>query len=469
MKLKPVLLIMATVLAVFISFSALSNPVLTAESQTENTQEYLNMFNFLFRYVQDNYVEEIDPETLYMGAIKGLFESLDDPYSVYLTKNDMRLLRNTTTGRFGGVGLIISKPDPSLELEPTPRRPYPQYVEVVSPIEGAPAYRAGIHAGDHITAVEGESTEELTLDEVVDKLKGPPGTEVKVKILRRDSISFDVTITRAIIEVPTIKQDMIGNIAYLRIVDWTPYTDDRVREAFDFFEERGYRSIIVDVRGNPGGLLDSVVDVADLFLDSGTIVSTRSRIPSENKRFTADSSTEIPETVPVIVLVDKGSASASEIFAGAMKDSGRGYLIGETTYGKGSVQWVREFGETGFKLTIARYYTPAGISVDEVGVEPDLGIPPEELSEEEQASLQQIFENNTIVSFVEENPREDPEKVDAFIDRLRNQGISLDERDIRFLVRSEYNRRMDFPPVYDLEFDKVLQRAVEMLESGEVR
>ena len=317
--------------------------------------------------------------------------------------------------------------------------------------------------------MEGESTEELTLDEVVDKLKGPPGTEVKVKILRRDSISFDVTITRAIIEVPTIKQDMIGNIAYLRIVDWTPYTDDRVREAFDFFEERGYRSIIVDVRGNPGGLLDSVVDVADLFLDSGTIVSTRSRIPSENKRFTADSSTEIPETVPVIVLVDKGSASASEIFAGAMKDSGRGYLIGETTYGKGSVQWVREFGETGFKLTIARYYTPAGISVDEVGVEPDLSIPPEELSEEEQASLQQIFENNTIVSFVEENPREDPEKVDAFIDRLRNQGISLDERDIRFLVRSEYNRRMDFPPVYDLEFDKVLQRAVEMLESGEVR
>jgi len=469
MKLKPVLLIMATVLAVFISFSALSNPVLTAESQSGNTQEYLNMFNFLFRYVQDNYVEEIDPETLYMGAIKGLFESLDDPYSVYLTKNDMRLLRNTTTGRFGGVGLIISKPDPSLELAPTPRRPYPQYVEVVSPIEGAPAYRAGIHAGDYITAVEGESTEKLSLDEVVDKLKGPPGTEVKVKILRRDSISFDVSITRAIIEVPTIKQDMIGDIAYLRIVDWTPYTDDRIREAFDFFEEQGYRSIIIDVRGNPGGLLDSVVDVADLFLDSGTIVSTRSRIPSENKRFTADSATEIPETVPVIVLVDKGSASASEIFAGAMKDSGRGYLIGETTYGKGSVQWVREFGETGFKLTIARYYTPAGISVDEVGVKPDLEILPEELSKEEQESLQQIYENNTIISFVEQNPREDPEKVEAFIDELREQGIRLEERDIRFLIRSEYNRRMDFPPVYDLEFDKVLKQAVDMLESGEVR
>jgi carboxyl-terminal processing protease len=469
MKLKPVLLIMATVLAVFISFSALSNPVLTAESQSGNTQEYLNMFNFLFRYVQDNYVEEIDPETLYMGAIKGLFESLDDPYSVYLTKNDMRLLRNTTTGRFGGVGLIISKPDPSLELAPTPRRPYPQYVEVVSPIEGAPAYRAGIHAGDYITAVEGESTEKLSLDEVVDKLKGPPGTEVKVKILRRDSISFDVSITRAIIEVPTIKQDMIGDIAYLRIVDWTPYTDDRIREAFDFFEEQGYRSIIIDVRGNPGGLLDSVVDVADLFLDSGTIVSTRSRIPSENKRFTADSATEIPETVPVIVLVDKGSASASEIFAGAMKDSGRGYLIGETTYGKGSVQWVREFGETGFKLTIARYYTPAGISVDEVGVKPDLEILPEELSKEEQESLQQIYENNTIISFVEQNPREDPEKVEAFIDELREQGIRLEERDIRFLIRSEYNRRMDFPPVYDLEFDKVLKQAMDMLESGEVR
>ena len=469
MKLKPVLLIMATVLAVFISFSALSNPVLTAESQTENTQEYLNMFNFLFRYVQENYVEDIDPETLYMGAIKGLFESLDDPYSVYLTKNDMQLLRNTTTGRFGGVGLIISKPDPSLELKPSPRRPYPQYVEVVSPIEGAPAYRAGIHAGDYITAVEGESTEELSLDEVVDKLKGDPGTDVQVRILRGDSISFDVTITRAIIEVPTIKEGMIGNIGYLRIVDWTPYTDDRVRESFDFFEEHGYRALIVDVRGNPGGLLDSVVDVADLFLESGTIVSTRSRIPSENKRFTADSSVEIPKTVPVVVLVDKGSASASEIYAGAMKDSGRGHLIGETTYGKGSVQWVREFGETGFKLTIARYYTPSGVSVDEVGVKPDLEILPDELSEEEQESLQNLFENNTIVSFVQENPQEDPQKVNAFIGSLQEQGIKLEERDIRFLIRSEYNRRMDFPPVYDLEFDKVLQKAVEMLDSGEIR
>ncbi|WP_319559886.1 S41 family peptidase [Marispirochaeta sp.] len=469
MKLKPVLLIMATVLAVFISFSALSNPILTAESSATDTQEYLNMFNFLFRYVQENYVEEIDPETLYMGAIKGLFESLDDPYSVYLTKNDMRLLRNTTTGRFGGVGLIISKPDPNLELAPTPRRPYPEYVEVVSPIEGAPAYRAGIHAGDYITAVEGESTKELTLDEVVDKLKGPPGTEVKVKILRRDTISFDVTIIRAIIEVPTMKRDMIGSIGYLRIVDWTPYTDDRVREAFDYFEDQDYTSLIVDVRGNPGGLLDSVVDVADLFLDSGPIVSTRSRIPSENKKFTADSSMELTESVPVVVLVDKGSASASEIFAGAMKDSGRGYLIGETTYGKGSVQWVREFGETGFKLTIARYYTPSGVSVDEVGVEPDLTIAPDEMSEEEQESLQKLFENNRIVSFVEENPQEDPRKVEAFIEKLQNEGIALDARDIRFLVRSEYNRRMDFPPVYDLEFDKVLQQAVQMLESGEVQ
>jgi carboxyl-terminal processing protease len=469
MKLKPVLLIMATVLAVFISFSALSNPILTAESSATDTQEYLNMFNFLFRYVQENYVEEIDPETLYMGAIKGLFESLDDPYSVYLTKNDMRLLRNTTTGRFGGVGLIISKPDPNLELAPTPRRPYPEYVEVVSPIEGAPAYRAGIHAGDYITAVEGESTKELTLDEVVDKLKGPPGTEVKVKILRRDTISFDVTIIRAIIEVPTMKRDMIGSIGYLRIVDWTPYTDDRVREAFDYFEDQDYTSLIVDVRGNPGGLLDSVVDVADLFLDSGPIVSTRSRIPSENKKFTADSSMELTESVPVVVLVDKGSASASEIFAGAMKDSGRGYLIGETTYGKGSVQWVREFGETGFKLTIARYYTPSGVSVDEVGVEPDLTIAPDEMSEEEQESLQKLFENNRIVSFVEENPQEDPRKVEAFIEKLQNEGIALDARDIRFLVRSEYNRRMDFPPVYDLEFDKVLKQAVQMLESGEVQ
>jgi carboxyl-terminal processing protease len=469
MRSKSVLLVLVTALTVAVALFSLATPSLLAESRAEETQEYLSMFSFLFKYVQENFVEEISPEELYQGAVEGMFGSLNDPYSVYLSKSDMQLLKNTTTGRFGGVGLIISKPDPSLELEPSPRRPYPQYVEVVSPIEGAPAYKAGIHAGDYITSIEGDSVEELSLDEVVDRLKGVPGTEVEVRILRRDSISFGVTIIRAIIEVPTMKRDMIGNIGYLRIIDWTPYTDDRIEEAFNFFEENDYTALIVDVRGNPGGLLDSVVDVADLFLSSGVIVSTRSRIPSENKVFRADPAIKVPASMPVAVLLDKGSASASEIFAGAMKDSGRGYLIGETSYGKGSVQWVREFGETGFKLTIARYYTPSGVSVDEVGVEPDLTIVPDELSETEQEALQKVYEENMIVSFVSENPKENQAAVDQFVDRLQSEGINLDDRDLKFLIRSEYNRRMDFPPVYELEFDEVLREAVSRIESGEIR
>ena len=469
MRSKSLMLVLSTLLIVTVAILALASPSLLAESTAAETQEYLSMFSFLFKYVQENYVENLSPEELYTGAVKGLFESLDDPYSVYLSKNDMQLLKNTTTGRFGGVGLIISKPDPSLELEPTPRRPFPQFVEVVSPIEGAPAYKAGIHAGDYIIEVEGESTEELSLDEVVDRLKGVPGTEVNVRIQRRQTITFDVSITRAIIEVPTMKRDMIGEIGYLRIIDWTPYTDDRIREAFDYFEENDYNALIVDVRGNPGGLLDSVVDVSDLFLASGTIVSTRSRIQSENKVFTADPSVELPLSMPLVVLVDKGSASASEIFAGAMKDSERGYLIGETTYGKGSVQWVREFGETGFKLTIARYYTPSGVSVDEVGVEPDLLIPPDELSEAEQEALQKVFEENMIVNFVAENPSESEAATIRFVNRLQQDGIELNDQDLKLLIRNEYNRRMDFPPVYDLEFDEVLRTSVDMIRNGELR
>jgi carboxyl-terminal processing protease len=199
------------------------------------------------------------------------------------------------------------------------------------------------------------------------------------------------------------------------------------------------------------------------------IVSTRSRIPGENKVFRADPSVKVPASMPVTVLIDKGSASASEIFAGAMKDSGRAYLIGETSYGKGSVQWVREFGETGFKLTIARYYTPSGISVDEVGVEPDLTIVPDELSETEQEALQKVYEDNMIVTFVSENPTEKPAVVDQFVDRLQSEGINLNDRDLKFLIRSEYNRRMDFPPVYELEFDEVLKEAVSRIENGETR
>ena len=437
-----------------------------ADDDTEEIQEYLGMFNFLFRYVKENYVEDVSPKDLYMGSVKGLFESLNDPHSVYLSDTEMNLLKNTTTGKFGGVGLYISKNDPNGN-KPDDEN-YLPFVQVVAPIEGSPAYKAGVHTGDYIIKIEGESTEELNIDQVVDKLKGTPGTNVTVTILRKTDIIFDVEITRAIIELPTVKRDMIGSIAYLRIIDWTPYTDDRIQEAIDYFKQNNYTSLIVDLRGNPGGLLDAVVDASDLFLKKGIIVSTKSRISTENTVHYSTDSIAVPLDIPMAVLVNRGSASASEIFAGAMKDRGRATIIGETTFGKGSVQWVRPFGDTGFKLTIAHYYTPAGTKVDKVGITPDKTVELETLGDEEVASLKEILQEDLIKKFVDENPEENAKTTSRFVDSLRAKGNALTERDLKSLVRDEYNRRMDFPPVYDLEFDKVLQITVDLMKSGEI-
>ncbi|MBN1836070.1 MAG: S41 family peptidase [Spirochaetales bacterium] len=426
-------------------------PRVLAGDQEAETQRLLTKFYEVFRFVQENYVDEVDPEIMIDGALQGLFESLEDPHSAYLTEEDMRDLDDTTTGRFGGVGLIISKVD--------------RGVEVVSPIEGTPAYRAGINAGDIIVAVDGESVVDLEIDEVLAVLRGAPGSPVTMTILRGKSLRFDVDVIRAMIEVPTVKKAMIpGGIGYLRIIQFTPITTERVEEAIEFFQDNGYQSLIVDLRSNPGGLLASVVDVADFFLSRGPIVSTRSRIPAENHVFYASPrNTVIPEELPVVVLINRGSASASEILAGALKDTERGTVMGETSYGKGSVQQIKRIDGAGFRLTMSRYYTPLGENIDKVGIQPDVEVLEPELSEAEEQALSLLIEENRIQEFVAANPDPSTEEIRRFEEKLAAEGIILAERYVERLIRNEINRTNNDPPVYDLDYDLVLQRAVERL------
>ncbi len=457
-------IILSAILIVFsgVTFFA---PGLWAYQSNSETREYLSRFEYLFNFLIENYVDEVPVEVLYEGALKGLFESLDDDYSYYLTADDMQDMNDTTTGRFGGVGLYISKPAPGNSLED----PLDRFVQVVSPIEDTPAYRAGVHAGDYITMIEGNSVVDLTIDDVVDQLRGAPGTDVVVTILRGKDIEFEITLTRAIIEIPTVKEAMLpGNIGYLRIIQFTPFTDDRVKEAIKYFEDNSYTSLIIDVRGNPGGLLDSVAAIGDYFLSSGPIVTTKSRIKSENEVFMSTRSVLVPEDMPIAVLIDKGSASASEILAGALKDTGRGTLIGETTFGKGSVQKVMSFYDGGLKLTIARYYTPADINIDKIGIDPDREVKERELTDEETESLGRILKENLISDFVKNHSSADKNTRDGFIRELKQDGIVLEDRIIEKLIRNEYNRSLDIPPVYDLDYDIILQEAVRMINTGEI-
>ena len=436
-------------------------PTVLAQSDSKDTEAHLRALEDVFRFIQNNYVEEVDPKQLLEGAMAGMFETLDDPYSYYLDENDLSSLNDTTSGNFGGVGLIISKEDVSEDEDREP------FVEVVTPIEGTPAFRAGISAGDLITAVEGDTTENLSLDEVVDRLRGIPGTTVGVTILRGSSTKFDVEILRDIIEVPTVKYAMIGgDIGYIRIAQFTPFTDDRVKDAVYELELSGYDALIVDLRNNPGGLLTSVIDTADLFLAGKTIVSTQSRIKRKNEIFTARESIIVPSSVPIVVLINKGSASASEILAGALRDNDRAILVGETSYGKGSVQEVRDLTTGGFKLTTSRYYTPSGKNIDETGIEPDHIVTEPELTDAQKEALSLLTEKRSVELFVGDNELPSDSLIDEFIDSLQSDGIALEDRIIQRLIRNEMNRTNNNPPVYDLEYDLVLQEAVQILTTG---
>lgn len=433
-------------------------------SASAETARYLQLFDYVFSYVQDHYVDEVDPKVLYEGALRGMLENLEDPYTAYIDSESAvkTSLNDTTQGSFGGVGLSIMKPFISTPEEPA-------YVEVASPIEGTPGQKAGIQPGDLIIKINDINTADITMEEVLSHLRGPAGTDVNLIIRRGKTMEFPVTLTRAIIEVPTVKYAMMENgTGYLRIVEFTPLTPDKVQEALDSFTQAGYSKLIIDLRNNPGGLITSVINVADKFIETGVIVSTRSRIPYENREFSASgATTEVSPSIPIVVLINKGSASASEILAGALKDHKRAYLVGETTYGKGSVQQVLDLlNNDMMKITIARYYTPSGANIDKQGIPPDMQVSFHELTEDEEKALSELFNTTKIADFVEKNPDLTSQDAEKFAGELYKE-YPVEKRILKRLVMQEYYRTHT-QPLYDLEYDIQLKAAVDLLNNENV-
>jgi len=435
-----------------------------AAGQADNAarnRRYIDTIQQVFNFIQRHYVEEVDSKVIFEGAMTGIFNALEDPYSSFLSEKDMNDLNDTTQGSFGGVGLYISKPVGS--------RPdgKPPYVEVASPIEDTPGWRAGINPGDLIIEINGESTDVLSMDEVLARLRGTPGIMVNLLIRRGERLEFPVSLTRAIIEVPTAKYAMIGNIGYLKLITFTPMTASRAVEAVNYFVAHNYKGMILDLRNNYGGLLNSAVDISGLFLDGGVVVSTKSRIPSENHVFNARRNNLVASTIPVVVLINRGSASASEIVAGALKDRGRAYLVGEKSFGKGSVQQVYPLDTAGFKITTARYFTPSDVNIDKIGIPPDRLVSFPEFTDDDTEQLSKLINDNKIPSFVSNNPQASAAQVEHFAKSLENE-YNLDVSLLKRLIRNEQNRTV-IAPVYDLEYDVQLQEAVNILNSGNFR
>ena len=427
--------------------------------------QYIKRFNYVFDQILQNYVDELDPKILYEGALKGMMEAIGDPYTVYLDPDSMRDMNETTSGNFGGVGLTISKP-----TENTPEKP--AYVEVASPVEDSPGAKAGIQSGDKIIAIEGEPTPSMTMNEVLLKLRGEIGAPVTITILRGANMKFDVTLIRALIEVPTVKYGMIEgtSIGYVRLIQFTPETPIRLQDALDKFQANNYTGLIMDLRDNGGGLLNSGVSVADKFISEGPIVSTKSRIPTENQQFTASSSsTTVKKDIPVVVLINRGSASASEIVAGALKDYHRAYLVGERTYGKGSVQQIRyltyNYSE-GFKYTTARYYTPSDINIDKIGIPPDLEISNlKKFTEDEEKKYIEMLNSNVITDLVEKNPNMSEADIALAAVKISKE-YGFEERLVRRLIRVQV-QRLQPAALYDLDWDLQLNEAIKIVEKGD--
>mgnify|MGYP002654572939 CR=1 FL=1 len=347
-----------------VATTQIAGPLIAQETTQESSiYEQLDLFGDIFERIRAQYVEEVPTEDLVTAAIDGMLTSLD-PHSSYLSAKDFDDMQVQTRGEFGGLGIEVTQEE--------------GFIKVISPMDGTPAAKAGILAGDFITHVNGESLQGMMLDDAVEKMRGPIGSEIIITVVREGAAEpFDVSIIRDTIKLTAVSGRVVGNTAVLRITTFNDQTTSGVQEQLaKLIEELGgiekLNGIVIDLRNNPGGLLNEAITVSDAFLEKGEIVSTRGREAGSGERYNAQAG-DLVSGKPIVVLINGGSASASEIVAGALQDHRRAIVVGTKSFGKGSVQTLIPLrGDGAMRLTTARYYTPSGRSIQALGISPDI-------------------------------------------------------------------------------------------------
>jgi carboxyl-terminal processing protease len=370
--------------------------------------ENLKVFTEVLSYIEANYVEEVEPEKLMHGAIRGMLRVLD-PHSSFMPQDVYREMQVETEGRFGGLGIEITIRDDILT--------------VVSPIEGTPAFRAGIQPGDQIVKVEGESTKDMSLIDAVKKLRGPEGTTVTISILRKGfSEPKDYTLSRAIIQIKSVRwKKLPDDIGYVKLRSFQKTTSEELAEALQDLEEQKIQGLVLDLRNNPGGLLEQAIAVSDEFLEAGKlIVYTKGRLASQNmKGFSKNDAAHLG--YPIAVLVNGGSASASEIVAGALQDLGRATVVGTQSFGKGSVQTIIPLSDgSGLRLTTAKYFTPKGREINGKGITPDVVVEEPKAEQEDEEAKQKSPRSRRHMAMPGDDLTEDPQ-LEKAVDLLKAQ------------------------------------------------
>lgn len=364
----------AGLLGATLGFSAFA--VTTNQSASEKraqTFKQLELFAEIVAKAQANYVTEFDESEAIEAAINGMLSSLD-PHSSYLDPNDFKDMQAQTSGEYGGLGIEVTAQD--------------GFVKVVSPMDGTPAHRAGIKSGDFLTAIDGKSIVGLPLNDAVKQMRGEVNSAINVTVVREGVEPFDVSLNREVIRPVVVKQKMIGDVGYVRITTFNEQTVKSLDKALEDTRKGPLKGLVLDLRDNPGGLLEASIEVASRFVNGGEVVSTRGRHDTDSKRYNAVRANRYPN-VPIVVLVNGGSASAAEIVAGALQDRERAVVMGVTSFGKGSVQTVLPLGPNkgAMRLTTSRYYTPSGKSIQGAGIEPDVEVAQVRLSDKDIADL----------------------------------------------------------------------------------
>jgi carboxyl-terminal processing protease len=365
---KLIFLIVSLLLVLFVTGSFSAGFVLGGVVHGRNQLEPLDtigdsgdfkLMQEIYGQLSHAYVDKLNQRKLVDGAIDGMIGALKDPYTKHLKKTDYKTFQEHTAGHFGGVGMELGMRDDRLT--------------VVAPIKDTPAYKAGVEAGDLITKIDGRSTKDMAIEKAVKLIRGEPGTAVTLTFTRGEEKPFDKELIREEIKLPNVSGKVLDkNIAYIKLHAFNGETAADVRRELDELKEKGIKGVVIDLRNNPGGLLDEAVQVSSLFIKNGPIVKVKSR---SGKTDTFTSSNDADDQLPLVLLVNKGSASASEIFAGAVQDADRGVIVGEKTFGKGSVQTVVPLTDgSGLVMTTAKYFTPSGRSLNKDGVEPDVKV-----------------------------------------------------------------------------------------------
>ena len=340
-------------------------PIFISAEEDKDVYKYLNLFGEAFEKIKNNYVEPVNSKDLIESAIEGMLSSLD-PHSSYLNDKELKELRVQTKGEFGGLGIEVTLEN--------------GFVKVIAPIDDTPAFKAGIKSGDLITHLDDEPVLGMTLSEAVTIMRGKVGSKIKLTVRRNENERVDINIVRAIIQLKSVKSRVENNIGYIRVSSFNQKVDKQIIDSISSFKKKntliGY---VLDLRNNPGGLLDQAVNVTDIFLERGEIVSTKGRNGKRGSRYNAVKK-DLTNGLPLVVLINQGSASASEIVAGALQDHKRAIIMGTKSFGKGSVQTIIPSGEdVAIKLTTAKYYTPSGRSIQQTGIDPDILVEQAEL------------------------------------------------------------------------------------------